>query len=277
MPYLGLTRDSVGWLVIFGVLPLLPVAALGGCLLGCQAEALVASYRTTASSGQRPVRTPLGDMNCDGRIDFADVNPFILALTDPLALQEQVGSWCFSKEQADCNFDGQVDFADIDPFVDFIMGVAEPPDRPLVIYWSQPPSGEKETQVATCEKMECGHPLCCVINSGEGTSYYCGWCEAEARAKHAEEQLATLETRARHAEALAEYWRRRCIGLLEKMVRVTQALLDGDDLGIEDQAGKPTTFESHLGEASRIVRTWPLWKQNLLGGCPDALGDADYG
>ena len=56
-----------------------------------------------------------GDMNCDGVISFADINPFVLALTGQAAYQAAFPNcnWL----NADCNHDGVVDFADINPFV----------------------------------------------------------------------------------------------------------------------------------------------------------------
>ncbi len=57
----------------------------------------------------------LGDLNCDGVVDFADIDPFVLALSSPAAYQTQYPNcnWL----NADTNGDGRVDFADIDPFV----------------------------------------------------------------------------------------------------------------------------------------------------------------
>jgi hypothetical protein len=61
------------------------------------------------------VRPYVGDTNCDGTVDFADINPFIQALTDGEAYQKAYsGCW---PENADINGDGSVDFADINPFV----------------------------------------------------------------------------------------------------------------------------------------------------------------
>jgi len=56
-----------------------------------------------------------GDMNCDGSIDFADIDPFVLALSGPEAYYAQFDfcNWL----DGDCNGDGLVDFADIDAFV----------------------------------------------------------------------------------------------------------------------------------------------------------------
>ena len=54
-----------------------------------------------------------GDMNCDGRITFADIDPFVEALSGEPAWTHWPCPWA----SADCNHDGNVTFADIDPFV----------------------------------------------------------------------------------------------------------------------------------------------------------------
>jgi streptogramin lyase len=56
-----------------------------------------------------------GDMNCDGRVTFADIDPFVEALSGESAWnQHHPGCpWL----NADCNRDCHVTFADIDPFV----------------------------------------------------------------------------------------------------------------------------------------------------------------
>ncbi len=51
-----------------------------------------------------------GDTNCDGNIDFNDIDPFVAALSGG-ACCDGTGYNC------DINGDGQVDFNDIDPFV----------------------------------------------------------------------------------------------------------------------------------------------------------------
>ncbi len=57
----------------------------------------------------------LGDANCDGGIDFFDIDPFVMAIFDPAAY---AGLYCNgSTATADCNTDGNVDFFDIDPFL----------------------------------------------------------------------------------------------------------------------------------------------------------------
>jgi len=56
-----------------------------------------------------------GDMNCDGRVTFADIDPFVLALTSwGVYLQHYPNCDIML---ADINRDGYVTFADIDPFV----------------------------------------------------------------------------------------------------------------------------------------------------------------
>jgi subtilisin family serine protease len=62
----------------------------------------------------------LGDMNCDGTVNGYDIDPFVLALTNPAGYQAaypacQIGN-------ADINGDGVVNGYDIDPFVSLLTG-----------------------------------------------------------------------------------------------------------------------------------------------------------
>ncbi len=61
-----------------------------------------------------------GDLNCDGAIDFDDINPFVAALSGALPYYAQFPdcNW----PNADCNADGAVDFDDINPFVAILAG-----------------------------------------------------------------------------------------------------------------------------------------------------------
>jgi len=59
-----------------------------------------------------------GDVNCDGTVDFGDINPFVQVLTDGEGYQ-QTYSGCWP-ENADINGDGAVDFGDINPFVELL-------------------------------------------------------------------------------------------------------------------------------------------------------------
>ena len=56
-----------------------------------------------------------GDMNCDGRVTFADIDLFVAALSGESAWTHTC-PWI----NADCNSSGTVNFADIDPFVALI-------------------------------------------------------------------------------------------------------------------------------------------------------------
>jgi hypothetical protein len=55
-------------------------------------------------------------MNCDGKMNTFDIDPFVLALTDAEAYLEMYSSCNIM--YADMNADGAVNAFDIDPFVD---------------------------------------------------------------------------------------------------------------------------------------------------------------
>lgn len=59
-----------------------------------------------------------GDLNCDGGVDFDDIDPFVLALIDPAGYAEQYPD-C-DRNLGDVNGDGDVNFDDIDPFVELL-------------------------------------------------------------------------------------------------------------------------------------------------------------
>jgi hypothetical protein len=61
-----------------------------------------------------------GDMNCDCRVDFFDIDPFLLALFDQAAYAAQFPG-C-DVMHADVNADGNVDFFDIDAFLAALFG-----------------------------------------------------------------------------------------------------------------------------------------------------------
>jgi hypothetical protein len=65
-----------------------------------------------------PNDTP-GDMDCDGSINFLDIDPFVLALFDPAAYA--AGYPACRLLNADVSGDGLVNFLDIDPFVDLLF------------------------------------------------------------------------------------------------------------------------------------------------------------
>ncbi len=53
--------------------------------------------------------------DCDGNVDFDDINAFVLAISDPAAYEVQYPG-CFWLA-GDCDSDGDVDFDDINVFV----------------------------------------------------------------------------------------------------------------------------------------------------------------
>jgi hypothetical protein len=57
----------------------------------------------------------LGDLNCDGSVDAFDIDPFVLALTDPSSYAAAYPGCNILNADADCS--GDVNAFDIDPFV----------------------------------------------------------------------------------------------------------------------------------------------------------------
>ena len=62
----------------------------------------------------------LGDLNCDGVLNAFDIDPFVLALTNPGAYQAAYPECDINL--ADINGDGVINAFDIDPFVDLLTG-----------------------------------------------------------------------------------------------------------------------------------------------------------
>jgi hypothetical protein len=61
-----------------------------------------------------------GDLNCDGVVNFGDIDPFVLALTNPG--QYAIDFPDCDANLADINGDTEVNFGDIDPFVVLLTG-----------------------------------------------------------------------------------------------------------------------------------------------------------
>ncbi|TWT41966.1 Cortical protein marker for cell polarity [Phycisphaerae bacterium RAS1] len=61
-----------------------------------------------------------GDLNCDGAANVLDINPFVLALSNPAAYQQQYPGCPLAN--GDVNVDGNVDVLDINPFVALLAG-----------------------------------------------------------------------------------------------------------------------------------------------------------
>jgi glucose/arabinose dehydrogenase len=66
------------------------------------------------------IASALGDLNCDGDLDFFDIDPFVLALLDPDGYA--AAHPACDRSLADMNQDGAVDFFDIDPLVSQLVG-----------------------------------------------------------------------------------------------------------------------------------------------------------
>ena len=99
----------------------LDVANIGGADLGTYDVVLSNACGSDTSLGATlALALQHGDMNCDCRIDFGDINPFVLALTGqgPYEAAFPNCNWL----NADCNGDGFVNFADINPFVALLSG-----------------------------------------------------------------------------------------------------------------------------------------------------------
>jgi hypothetical protein len=83
--------------------------------------------RNHGDAARRPTLTltavaalPEGDANCDGQVDFFDIDPFLLALFDLPAWQ---ATHCGGDtDTADLDDSGGVDFFDIDPFLAALFG-----------------------------------------------------------------------------------------------------------------------------------------------------------
>ncbi len=61
-----------------------------------------------------------GDVDPNCRVNFSDINPFVLALSDPAAFRVQFPR-VNPDYSADLNGDGRADFGDINPFVALLM------------------------------------------------------------------------------------------------------------------------------------------------------------
>ncbi len=80
---------------------------------------------TTRSDGTFALGTPpavlIGDLNCDGLVGFADINPFVLYLSNNAAWQ--IAFPGCNPQNGDINEDGLYpDFGDINPFVQLLSG-----------------------------------------------------------------------------------------------------------------------------------------------------------
>jgi hypothetical protein len=66
-----------------------------------------------------PDECQMGDMNCDGFVDFDDINPFVMALISHDGYVSAYPDCRYGN--ADCDNNGYVDFDDINPFVECLV------------------------------------------------------------------------------------------------------------------------------------------------------------
>jgi hypothetical protein len=90
----------------------------GGVIFGTTSPSPGCAGEIQAPAQPSPV-TP-GDLNCDGVVDFRDINPFVLLLTNPGAWQQAYPNCPMLN--GDINGDGSVNFRDINPFVGLLTG-----------------------------------------------------------------------------------------------------------------------------------------------------------
>jgi hypothetical protein len=91
-----------------------------------------------------------GDCDCSGSVGFDDINPFVLALSDPVAYHAAYPN-CDIRN-ADCNGDGVANFDDISPFVDR-LGVVCPLAGTRSNLWLGPCSSCDD-----CCPLDCSDP-----------------------------------------------------------------------------------------------------------------------
>jgi hypothetical protein len=80
----------------------------------CPPELMASRTLTIVPPGRK------GDLNCDGLVNFGDINPFVLALSDPDEYRRQFPNGDILN--GDCNGHGALDVGDINPFVMLLGG-----------------------------------------------------------------------------------------------------------------------------------------------------------
>jgi hypothetical protein len=64
----------------------------------------------------------VGDLDCDGDLDFDDIAPLVLGLNDPIAYEDIFG--LSPRVKGDVDGDGDLDFDDIPAFISLLSGQA---------------------------------------------------------------------------------------------------------------------------------------------------------
>ena len=79
-----------------------------------------ANYELTGGFWPSVPTSLVGDLNCDGVLNAFDIDPFVVALTDPEEYATQYPECDI--DNADTNGDGVLNAFDIDPFVRLLTG-----------------------------------------------------------------------------------------------------------------------------------------------------------
>ena len=118
--FYGFIRDASGTFALVQA----PANPLESALVGINDAGLLVGIwidpQTGAAHGFLARPEGNGDLNCDGTVNFADINPFVLALSNPTGYAQQYPD-C-NVLNGDINGDGRVDFGDINPFVGLLSG-----------------------------------------------------------------------------------------------------------------------------------------------------------
>jgi hypothetical protein len=112
-----------GWFHSLGLKADGSIVAWGRNIEGqCNVPAPNSGFVAVAGGGFRSLglKAFYGDLNCDGALNAFDIDPFVLALTDPAGYAAAYPR-CH-RLNGDCNADGTVDAFDIDPFVALLVG-----------------------------------------------------------------------------------------------------------------------------------------------------------
>ncbi len=84
-----------------------------------ECDLLTGTSTDVNSNGQPDECETIGDMNCDGFVNFDDIDGFVLALVDQATYE---GTYDCEFQRADCDGNGLVTFDDISAFVALLSG-----------------------------------------------------------------------------------------------------------------------------------------------------------
>ena len=93
---------------------------LDGCITLADYQTWLAYYRDANAGSQTVLWHFAGDVNCDGVISYADIAPFVLAISDRTAYEHRYFSCDFML--ADIDGDGYANYGDINAFVALLSG-----------------------------------------------------------------------------------------------------------------------------------------------------------